>query len=207
MAVRRTLLWAAGAVWPLTLMVSALAADNLSLAPGLSFTDDSSDSFPIRGDHLTDAEVVDQGTTHLQAEEPERADTVRLLVEVVLSFLHRTQPSRLRVSALRGTVAWCMLLFCPPFRGRSADHVALGRANQIRAHRGLARRQLSRIRCATSGAPCAAASPRARRRRFARSPPGSLPISASGGRHVIRRAAPRPPLPGRTRRARQARGK
>ena len=157
---------------------------------------------------LTDRhhDALDRGTTHLQAEEPERADTVRLLVEVVLSFLHRTQPSRLRVSALRGTVA-CMLLFCPPFRGRSADHVALGRANQIRAHRGLARRQLSRIRCATSGAPCAAASPRARRRRFARSPPGSLPTSATGGRHVICRAAPRPPLPGRARRARQARGK
>ena len=28
------------------------AADDLHLAPGLSFTDDSSDSFPIRGDHM-----------------------------------------------------------------------------------------------------------------------------------------------------------
>ena len=28
------------------------AADGLHLAPGLSFTDDSSDSFPIRGDHM-----------------------------------------------------------------------------------------------------------------------------------------------------------
>ena len=31
-------------------------ADNLQLAPGLSFTDDSSSAFPIRGDHLADAE-------------------------------------------------------------------------------------------------------------------------------------------------------
>jgi len=46
-------------VWLLTLAVSALAADNLTLAPGLSFTDDSSDNFPIRGDHLADAEVVE----------------------------------------------------------------------------------------------------------------------------------------------------
>ncbi|MBI3637327.1 MAG: hypothetical protein HY216_14125 [Candidatus Rokubacteria bacterium] len=30
-------------------------ADNLRLAPGLSFTDDSSDNFPIQGDHLDDA--------------------------------------------------------------------------------------------------------------------------------------------------------
>jgi len=34
----------------------ALAAENLTLAPGLSFTDDSSNSFPIQGDHLGDAE-------------------------------------------------------------------------------------------------------------------------------------------------------
>ena len=46
-------------MWLLTLAVSALAADNLTLAPGLSFTDDSSDNFPIRGDRLTDAEVVE----------------------------------------------------------------------------------------------------------------------------------------------------
>ena len=55
MAVRRTLRGAAGVVWLLTLAVSALAADNLTLAPGLSFTDDSSDNFPVRGDHLPDA--------------------------------------------------------------------------------------------------------------------------------------------------------
>ena len=35
---------------------SAHGADQLHLAPGLSFTDDSSDNFPIRGDHLDDAE-------------------------------------------------------------------------------------------------------------------------------------------------------
>jgi hypothetical protein len=35
---------------------SAHGADHLHLAPGLSFTDDSSDNFPIRGDHLDDAE-------------------------------------------------------------------------------------------------------------------------------------------------------
>jgi len=34
----------------------ALAAENLTLAPGLRFTDDSSNSFPIQGDHLGDAE-------------------------------------------------------------------------------------------------------------------------------------------------------
>ena len=59
MGVRRTLPWAAAGIWLLTLAVSALAADNLTLAPGLSFTDDSSDNFPIRGDHLADAEVVE----------------------------------------------------------------------------------------------------------------------------------------------------
>jgi hypothetical protein len=34
----------------------AWGADHLSLAPGLSFTDDSSAGFPIQGDHLGDAE-------------------------------------------------------------------------------------------------------------------------------------------------------
>ena len=40
------------------LMTASVArgADHLALAPGLSFSDDSSDSFPIRGDHLGDAE-------------------------------------------------------------------------------------------------------------------------------------------------------
>ena len=33
----------------------ARCADHLALAPGLSFSDDSSDSFPIRGEHLDDA--------------------------------------------------------------------------------------------------------------------------------------------------------
>jgi len=46
-------------MWLLTLTGSALAADHLTLAPGLSFTDDFSDNFPIRGDHLADAEVVE----------------------------------------------------------------------------------------------------------------------------------------------------
>jgi hypothetical protein len=35
---------------------TAIGADDLQLAPGLSFTDDSSADFPIRGDHLADAE-------------------------------------------------------------------------------------------------------------------------------------------------------
>src|SRR6058998_2408731 len=56
MAVQWTLPWATAAIWLLTLTRLALAAENLTLAPGLSFTDDSSDSFPIRGDHLGDAE-------------------------------------------------------------------------------------------------------------------------------------------------------
>src|SRR5882724_13475961 len=33
-------------------------AQNLTLAPGLSFTDDSSDSFPIRGNDLGTAEIA-----------------------------------------------------------------------------------------------------------------------------------------------------
>src|SRR5437899_12997636 len=49
-------LWAAtAAVWMLSLTGSSLAAENLELAPGLRFTDDSSNSFPIQGDHLGDA--------------------------------------------------------------------------------------------------------------------------------------------------------
>lgn len=36
----------------------AAAADNLRLAPGLSFTDDSSSNFPIEGDHLGDGHVT-----------------------------------------------------------------------------------------------------------------------------------------------------
>ena len=39
----------------LTAASAAHGAEHLSLAPGLSFTDDSSDHFPIRGDHLDDA--------------------------------------------------------------------------------------------------------------------------------------------------------
>jgi len=40
------------------LMTASVArgADHLALAPGLSFSDDSSDTFPIWGDHLGDAE-------------------------------------------------------------------------------------------------------------------------------------------------------
>src|SRR5712691_13276983 len=56
--VRKKALWAATAVaWMLSLTGSSLAAENLELAPGLSFTDDSSNSFPIQGDHLGDAEL------------------------------------------------------------------------------------------------------------------------------------------------------
>ncbi len=57
MAVRRTHPWAAAGIWLLTLARLALAAENLTLAPDLSFTDDSSNSFPIQGDHLGDGEV------------------------------------------------------------------------------------------------------------------------------------------------------
>lgn len=42
---------------------SARAADDLHLAPGLSFTDDSSDAFPIRGRHLADATTGDGKAT------------------------------------------------------------------------------------------------------------------------------------------------
>src|SRR6516225_2499727 len=44
------------AVAALVTASAARGADHLALAPGLSFSDDSSDSFPIRGDHLGDAE-------------------------------------------------------------------------------------------------------------------------------------------------------
>jgi len=37
--------------------IAAYGADNLRLAPGLSFSDDSSASFPIAGEHLDDAAV------------------------------------------------------------------------------------------------------------------------------------------------------
>src|SRR4029077_20502396 len=43
------------AISGLTTASVARGAEHLYLAPGLSFTDDSSDSFPIRGDHLDDA--------------------------------------------------------------------------------------------------------------------------------------------------------
>ena len=45
------------AISGLTAASAAHGAEHLSLAPGLSFTDDSSDNFPIRGDHLDDAAV------------------------------------------------------------------------------------------------------------------------------------------------------
>lgn len=41
----------------------ARAADDLHLAPGLSFTDDSSEAFPIRGRHLADAATGDGKAT------------------------------------------------------------------------------------------------------------------------------------------------
>lgn len=41
----------------------ARAADDLHLAPGLSFTDDSSDAFPIRGRRLADATTGDGKAT------------------------------------------------------------------------------------------------------------------------------------------------
>ena len=44
------------AVAALVTASAARGADHLALAPGLSFSNDSSDSFPIRGDHLGDAE-------------------------------------------------------------------------------------------------------------------------------------------------------
>lgn len=43
----------------------ARAADDLHLAPGLSFTDDSSDAFPIRGRRLADATTGDGKATVL----------------------------------------------------------------------------------------------------------------------------------------------
>jgi hypothetical protein len=58
-AVATTLL-AAGALLAAS---QARAADDLHLAPGLSFTDDSSDAFPIRGKHLADATTGDGKAT------------------------------------------------------------------------------------------------------------------------------------------------
>lgn len=56
---RRKVASAAGALVAALLLVApaARAADDLHLAPGLSFTDDSSTRFPIEGRHLGDAEV------------------------------------------------------------------------------------------------------------------------------------------------------
>jgi len=58
-ALRRSSLWLAVALLAtsgLTRATSARGATDLRLAPGLSFTDDSSDDFPIRGQDLEDAE-------------------------------------------------------------------------------------------------------------------------------------------------------
>jgi hypothetical protein len=58
-ALRRSSLWLAVALvaaYGLTRATSARGATDLHLAPGLSFTDDSSDDFPIRGEGLEDAE-------------------------------------------------------------------------------------------------------------------------------------------------------
>ena len=58
-ALRRSSLWLAVALVAahgLTRATSARGATDLHLAPGLSFTDDSSDDFPIRGEDLEDAE-------------------------------------------------------------------------------------------------------------------------------------------------------
>jgi hypothetical protein len=59
----RRLAAAAALAWPLLAAQAARAADDLHLAPGLSFTDDSSDAFPIRGRHLADATTGDGKAT------------------------------------------------------------------------------------------------------------------------------------------------
>jgi hypothetical protein len=53
----RTLLCALAAASAVLTARAAPAAENLTLAPGLSFVDDSSDRFPIQGERLDDAEV------------------------------------------------------------------------------------------------------------------------------------------------------
>ena len=58
-ALRRSSLWLAVvlvAAHGLTRAASARGASNLRLAPGLSFTDDSSDAFPVRGEDMEGAE-------------------------------------------------------------------------------------------------------------------------------------------------------
>jgi hypothetical protein len=57
MAVRTTRLCSAVTIWLFALTRLALAAENLTLAPDLSFTDDSSSNFPIQGDSLGAAEL------------------------------------------------------------------------------------------------------------------------------------------------------
>jgi hypothetical protein len=49
---RRTLGFIAGVACVVAIAELVEAGENLTLAPGLSFTDDSSDSFPIRGEDL-----------------------------------------------------------------------------------------------------------------------------------------------------------
>jgi hypothetical protein len=59
-ALRRSSLWFAIALMAasgLTRATSARGATDLHIAPGLSFTDDSSDNFPIRGGDMEDAEL------------------------------------------------------------------------------------------------------------------------------------------------------
>jgi hypothetical protein len=55
----------AGLAAVLAPVMPARAADALRLAPGLSFTDDSSAPFPIEGDHLDDATTGDGRATVL----------------------------------------------------------------------------------------------------------------------------------------------
>ena len=55
---RPNALWAVLVLSGLCAARPAPAADNLRLAPGLSFTDASSSNFPIEGDHLGDGDLT-----------------------------------------------------------------------------------------------------------------------------------------------------
>jgi hypothetical protein len=55
---RRNSFWTFVVLCGLFAVRPAPAADNLRLAPGLSFTDDSSSTFPIEGDDLSDGDIT-----------------------------------------------------------------------------------------------------------------------------------------------------
>lgn len=107
-----------GLIWTAA-QVPGFAAENLTLAPGISFTDDSSDRFPIAGDGLADgldgpprATLVFFGASHcwntnreaerVVAAYPKFRDRVRF---VVVDVAHPSEAQRPLLAAhYRGSI-------------------------------------------------------------------------------------------------------